>query len=55
MGHEGPHPPGFHPQMGKVLKTKGAFPNQDACLKLASLGIQIDLSPENGTNKFLVF
>ena len=31
---------GFHPQMGKVLKTKGAFTDQDACLKLASLGIQ---------------
>jgi len=26
---------GFHRQMRKMLKNKGAFPNQDAALKLA--------------------
>ena len=31
---------GFHRQMRKVLKTTGAFPNQDAFLKLAYLAIQ---------------
>jgi len=31
---------GFHRQMRKVLKTKGAFPNKDAFLKLAYLAIQ---------------
>ena len=31
---------GFHRQMRKVLKTKGAFPNQDAFLKIAYLAVQ---------------
>ena len=31
---------GFHRQMRKVLKTKGAFPNSDAFLKIAYLAIQ---------------